>query len=102
MPEGPDTGSGRPPCEVTLTCSEAAAWQASDSLQRFRLDSIHAQDRVAAAACSARVANVVVRQDSIHETQVFQQPRRLGVPFYVAAGAAVAELLLFVGMVLAQ
>lgn len=101
MPEGPDTGSGKPPCEVTLTCSEAAAWQASDSLQRFRIDSSHAQERVAAAACSARVADVAVRQDSIHATQV-QQPRRLGTPFYVAAGAAVAELLLFVGMVLAQ
>jgi|GEM_PF-2730099 len=58
MPEGPDTGSGRPPCEVTLTCSEAAAWQASDSLQRFRIDSIHTQERVAAAACTTRISEV--------------------------------------------
>ena len=40
--EAPDTGSGRPPCEVTLTCSEAAAWQASDSLLRFQHDSLRA------------------------------------------------------------
>lgn len=93
--EAPDTGSGRPPCEVTLTCSEAAAWQASDSLLRFRGDSARAQARVDAAACSSRVAEAVVHQDSTHAKTVFQQRRSLGAPFYALAGAA-ATLLAFV------
>lgn len=101
MPEGPDTGSGRPPCEVTLTCSEAAAWAASDSLQRFRIDSIHAQGRVAAAACSSRVADAVVRQDSSCALRLHQQPHGFGTtPFYVAVGTAAAFLLLFIGSAL--
>lgn len=90
--EAPDTGSGRPPCEVTLTCSEAAAWQASDSLLRFRIDSAQAQDLVDAAACSSRVADAVVRQDSTHALSVFQQQPRRGRLFYALAGAAGALL----------
>lgn len=90
--EAPDTGSGRPPCEVTLTCSEAAAWQASDSLLRFRIDSAQAQDLVDAAACSSRVADAVVRQDSTHALSGFQQQPRRGKLFYALAGAAATLL----------
>lgn len=62
--EAPDTGSGRPPCLVTLTCSEAAAWQASDSLMRAAAESTTTWVPVAAAACSARVAQARVACES--------------------------------------
>lgn len=52
----PDTGSGTPPCLVTLTCAEAAVWQASDSLQRASADSTRSWAPVAAAVCSTKVA----------------------------------------------
>lgn len=56
LPEAPDTGSGRPPCIVTLTCSEAAAWQASDSLMRAAAESTASWIPVTAAACSTKVS----------------------------------------------
>lgn len=90
LPEVVDSAS---PCHVSLTCIEAAAWQASDSLLRFQVDSARAQAGVAAAECSTRVASTMVARDSAH---VLQQHPRFGTPFYVALGLAVAELLIIV------
>lgn len=60
----PDTGSGKLPCLVTLTCSEAAAWQASDSLMRADAESTRSWAPVTAAACSAKVAEARVTCES--------------------------------------
>lgn len=64
LAEASDTGSGRPPCLVSLTCSEAIAQMASDSLLRTRLDSSVTWSTVQAAACTTKVGEARVSSDS--------------------------------------
>lgn len=52
-------------CHLSVPCSEVVALLSGDSLRRTRLDSAASQDVVEAAACSSRVAEVVVQRDSI-------------------------------------
>lgn len=74
----PDTGSGKPPCLVTLTCSEAAAWHASDSLTRADAESTRSWAPVTAAACSAKVAEARVTCESSCADRSRSTPRGPG------------------------
>ena len=94
-PDPPDTASSSTPCLVTLTCSEAAAWQASDSLKRMQADSSRAMQRAAAAACSTRVAAAMVQEDSIHASRVFQ-PQPVSSGRLLLIGGAVSAALVLV------
>lgn len=65
LPDSSFTGKDSAECSLAVPCAEAVALLAGDSLLRTRLDSAASQDVVEAAACSSRVAEVVVQRDSI-------------------------------------
>lgn len=94
--QAPDTGSGRPRCEVSLTCTEAIALVASDSLLRGLLDSAAGSSRIAAATCTAAVAQARVDRDSILVASV-PRPSPRGWTTGLVAAALVVGILLGVG-----
>lgn len=65
LPDSSVAGKDSAECSLAVPCAEAVALLAGDSLLRTRLDSAASQDVVEAAACSSRVAEVVVQRDSI-------------------------------------
>lgn len=87
----PDTGSGTPPCLVTLTCSEAAVLQASDSLLRVSADSTALQTKLSAAACTSAVAQAVATQEDDCASRLLQQGERRSDRSLSATAALVAS-----------